>query len=151
MTIMKIQSAITGAFLMVISMTAFGQKFEVPQAVKSAFEQKVPNAEEVEWDFDEDENRWEVEYKIGEDEYESAFDRSADWMETEREMDASELPESIASALDKDYPGYELSELDYVLTPEGEFYEVEIEWEKDGAEEEAELLYTLEGIIVKEE
>jgi hypothetical protein len=72
-------------------------------------------------------------------------------METEREMDASELPESIASALDKDYPGYELSELDYVLTPEGEFYEVEIEWEKDGAEEEAELLYTLEGIIVKEE
>jgi len=134
-----------------MTFTAFGQKTDVPAKVKNAFEQKVSNAKDVEWEYDSEDKVWEVEYEIGKDEFTSAFDENGKWVETEKEIKFSELPEPVKATLKADYSDYEVEEVEFVETPDGKFYEVEVELEKDDKEVEYELLIAPDGKVVKKE
>ena len=139
-------------FVMVLStmtFTACGQNKDVPTKVKKAFEQKAPNAKDVEWEYDSEESLWEVEYEIGKDEFTSAFDDSGNWVETEKEIKFSELPEPVKTTLKSDFSDYEVEEVEFIETPDGKFYEVEVELEKDDKEVEFELLISPDGKVVK--
>jgi hypothetical protein len=137
--------------LITMTFTAYGQKTDVPSNVKKAFEQKVSNAKDVEWEYDSEDKLWEVEYEIGKAEFTSAFDENGKWVETEKEIKFSELPEAVKAALKADYSDYEVEEVEFVETPEGKFYEVEVELEKDDEEVEFELLFSPDGKVVKKE
>jgi predicted small lipoprotein YifL len=134
-----------------MTFTACGQKTDVPAKVKNAFEQKVSNAKDVEWEYDSEDKVWEVEYEIGKDEFTSAFDENGKWVETEKEIKFSELPEPVKATLKADYSDYEVEEVEFVETPDGKFYEVEVELEKDDKEVEYELLIAPDGKVVKKE
>jgi predicted small lipoprotein YifL len=140
--------------VIVFSTTTFpacGQKTDVPSNVKNAFEQKVSNAKDVEWEYDIEDKLWEVEYEIGKTEITSAFDENGKWVETENEIKFSELPEAVKATLKADFSDYEVEEVEYVETPDGKFYEVEVELEKDKKEIEFELLFSPDGKVVKKE
>jgi len=141
-------------FVMVFSImtfTACGQKTDVPSNVKKAFEQKVSNAKDVEWEYDSEDKLWEVEYEMGKAEFTSAFDENGIWVETGKEIKFSELPETVKATLKADYSDYEVEEMEFVETPKGKFYEVEVELEKDDEEVEFELLFSTDGKAVKKE
>lgn len=137
--------------LSTMTFTAYGQKTDVPSSVKKVFEQKVSNAKDVEWEYDGEEKLWEVEYEIGKSEFTSAFDENGKWVETEKEIKFSELPEAIKETLKSDFSDYEVEEIEFVETPEGKFYEVEVELEKDDKEVEFDLLFSPDGKVVKKE
>ncbi|MBD3270561.1 hypothetical protein GF376_03470 [Candidatus Peregrinibacteria bacterium] len=137
--------------LSTMTFTAYGQKTDVPANVKKAFEQKVSNAKDVEWEYDSEDKLWEVEFEIGKAEFTSAFDENGKWVETEKEIKFSELPEGVKATLKADYSDYEVEEVELVEKPEGKFYEVEIELEKDDKELEFELLFSPDGKFIKEE
>jgi hypothetical protein len=140
--------------VIVLSTTTFkacGQKTDVPSNVKKAFEQKVSNAKDVEWEYDNEDKLWEVEYEIGKAEFTSVFDVNDKWVETEKEIKFTELPEAVKATLKADYSDYEVEEVEFVETPEGRFYEVEVELEKDNQELEYELLFSADGKVVKKE
>ncbi len=134
-----------------LTITAFGQKTEVPAKVKKAFEQKVSNAKDVEWEYGNDDKLWEVEYEIGKDEFTSAFDENGKWVETEKEIKFAELTKPVKATLKADYSDYEVEKVEFVETPDGKFYEVEVELEKDGKEVKFELLISPDGKVVKKE
>jgi hypothetical protein len=141
-------------FVMVFSImtfTACGQKPNVPANVKKTFEQKVPDAKDVEWEYDSEDKLWEVEYEMGKAEFTSAFDENGKWVETEKKIKFAELPETVKATLKADYSDYEVEEVEYVETPDGKFYEVEVELEKDDKEVEFELLFSTDGKVVKKE
>jgi hypothetical protein len=137
--------------LSTMTFTASGQKTDIPSNVKKAFEQKVSNAKDVEWEYDNEDKLWEVEYEIGNAEFTSAFDESGKWVETEKEIKFAELPEAVKATLKADYSDYEVEEVEYVEKPDGKFYEVEVELEKDDEEVEFELLFSTDGKVVKKE
>ncbi len=132
-----------------IAFTAYGQNTDVPALVKIAFEQKISNAKDVEWEYDKEDKLWEVEYMIGKDEFTSAFDENGKWEETEKEINFSDLPEPVKASLKADFTDYEVDEVEFVETPDGEFYEVELE--KDNKKEVLELLISPDGKVVKKE
>jgi len=137
--------------LSTMTFTACGQKTDVQSNVKKAFEQKVSNAKDVEWEYDSEDKLWEVEYEIGKAEFTSAFDENGKWVETEKEIKFSELPEAVKATLKADYSDYEVEEVEFVETPKGKFYEGEVELEKDDEEVEFELLFSTDGKEVKKE
>jgi hypothetical protein len=142
---------ISAIIICAMTFTAYGQKTDVPASVKKAFEQKVSNAEDVEWEYDSEDKLWEVEYEISKDEFTSAFDENGKWVETEKEIKFYELPEAVKATLKADYSDYEVEEVEFVETPDGKYYEVEVELEKDDKELEFELTISPDGKVIKKE
>jgi hypothetical protein len=127
------------------------QQPEVPATVKSAFEQSVPKAKDVAWEYDSEDQLWEAEYEIGKDEFTSAFDENGNLVETEQEISYSKLPKPVKATLQADYAGFEMEEAELVQTSDQKLYEVEVEMEKDGKEVEYELLISPDGKVVEKE
>ena len=117
-----------------------------PEAVMSAFNQKFPNAENVEWE-QKDDNIWEAEFDLDGDEVEAEFSGSGEWMETETEIENSELPELISNTVKENYPDHNIDEASYIFRPDFDGYKVEIE----NGQEELAVLLTVEGEIVEVE
>jgi hypothetical protein len=132
-----------------ITFTAFGQKTDVPANVIKAFEQKVSNGKEIEWEYNSEDKLWEVEYEIGRDEFTSAFDENGIWVETEKEMRFSKLPEPVKATLKADYSEYKVEEVEFVESPDGKFYEIEVKLVKNGKELKFEILFSLDGKVIQ--
>lgn len=118
------------------------EKTPVPEAVENAFKAKFPNAEDVEWEREND-NQWEVEFELNDIEYEATFSADGTWLETETEVEEENLPAAVKAALDAKYSDYDLEEIEHVETPTGSFYEMEI----DADDEEFEISIDASGQI----
>ena len=141
-------TAILLGMLGAMSLSAFGQTVTPPKNIIKSFNAKAPSAEEMKWSYDEGENRWEVDYEKDEKECSMAFSRMGDWLETETDMKAKELPEAVLAKIKSDFAKYDVEEVEYVETPEGSFYELEVETKEDGEEKKYELKISPEGKIV---
>ncbi len=124
--------------------TACGQKEDVPEKVRTAFSQKFPNAKRVEWDKEND-SEWEAEFRMNGKAYSADFDNNGTWKETEHKIKRSEILTPVRSTLENEYAGYEIEEAEVLETPEGKFFEIEIE--KD--EHDMEIVFDISGSIVK--
>ena len=101
-------------------------KHGVPEKVKSAFFEKFPDVDKIKWEK-EQENEWEAEFKMQGKEYSATFTSNGDWIETEREIKKSEIPDDIIAVLNKTYRDYEIDEAEMGENQQGNFYEFEIE------------------------
>ena len=111
---------------------------DLPAAVKTAFEQKFPNADDVEWQKEKDGN-WEVEFEIGEEESSAVFTPDGKWLETETEIAMDDLPAPIRAAVQ----GKKIKEVARILRADGStVYEVEV-GKKD-------LMYDAQGKLLPE-
>lgn len=121
-----------------------GSDSEVPQAVKAAFEVRFPDAKNVDWDKENDQE-WEAEFSWKAHDYSSNFSNSGEWKETETEIKPDEVPADIMDLLNNEFPEYELEYSERVESPSGMAYEFGIEV----GEDEYEVLIDSQGKIEK--
>ncbi len=135
-------SVLTGIFFL----TACEQRKDVPQAVKTAFNQKFSNATKVKWE-NEDENEWEAEFRMNGKEYSANFDSKGNWLETEYEIKKSEIPQAILTTIKNEFTRYETEEAEVAENKDGTFYEIKFETD----EKDIEVVFKADGTVVKKE
>ena len=99
--------------------------------VRNAFSEMYPDARDVEWDAEN--GYWVVSFELGTPpnvkECEAWYDVDANWLRTETDLVDSALPQSVKDAIAaSEYASALLSagDVDYVETPDGNFYELEV-------------------------
>lgn len=109
---------------------SYGQNKKVPESVKQTFMEKFPDAGDVEWEYEKDENSWEADFSMNGKEMSADFNQEGQWLETEVEIDLSELPHQIETVLNEhiqsNYPSAAVEEVERIETAQGIFYEIEI-------------------------
>ena len=115
--------------------------------VEAEFNNMFPDATDVEW---EDEGEyWEVSFEMetpeGEVEGEVWFDKDGNWLGTETEISTDALPQYVLDAIAaSEYANAELDdEADYIQTPSGSWYELELECD----DFEVEVMVTEDGTL----
>lgn len=76
------------------------------------------------------------------------FNGANEWVYTEWDVRYRELPETVIQAIETSkYAHYEVDDLSYEQTPQGDWYRVELE--DDRSDREVELLITVDGRILR--
>jgi hypothetical protein len=129
--------------LLAIGIFAFGQK-NVPQPVNKVFSQKYPTAASVKW-ASEETNEWEAEFNLNGREMSASFDNSGNWLESETEIAAKDIPAAVSASLTKDFAGYKINEISILETPDLNGFEVGL---KKG-ETVLEVVFNNAGKVIK--
>ena len=117
------------------------------EAVKDAFAKRFPNTKGIEWSK-ESETEFEAEFKAGGKEQSANFDQSGKWLVTETVIKKADLPQSVQTALTKEFAGYKVEEAEKVETAnDGTQYEVALE----KGELNYEVLFSADGKVLKKE
>jgi hypothetical protein len=117
---------------------------KVPDAVKTAFNNKFPGASGLKW---EKENKTELEanFKMNNADVSANFKLDGSWVETETTIASSELPSAVKNAVDAKYPRAIYERTEKIEKPGKTLYEVNIK--VNGKKKELEL--DPNGVIVK--
>ena len=104
------------------------------KSVRSEFAKMYPDARDVEWEAEA--GYWKVSFETGKapavQDHEAWYDVSGNWIRTETDIVASALPQSVKDALKASkYASAVLSgsDIEYVETPSGNYYEFEVIYE----------------------
>jgi putative PepSY-like beta-lactamase-inhibitor len=117
-----------------------------PAAVQTAFKSKFPTAQKAKWDK-EGEGEWEAEFKMNGKEMSANFKTDGTWVETETEIEESDLPQAVKDAIATLFAGYDAEEAAMVETPDQPTaYEVELE----KGETTVEALFNADGTLLKQ-
>ena len=107
-----------------------------------------PSARDVEWEPDF--GNWKVSFETGNAtnvrDHEAWYDVNGNWLRTETDILPSEMPKAVMDALEaSEYasPYLQIDDVDFVETPEGDFYQVDVKV----AGVEISLDVTVSGII----
>lgn len=121
----------------------------VPDIVKSSFAKKYQDATDIEWEQDDDEegDNWEVEYEIKSKEYSSLFDKNGKWIQTETEINISDLPSNAKATITKKFKNFKIIEVESLEDTSGNFYVIKI---KNG-KKEMEVTTNLKGEFIRQE
>lgn len=99
---------------------------ELPAAVTDYIRQHYPQARLV--DIERERNGIEVEILDGRTPRELIFSAAGEWLSTRTEVRQSEVPAAVLDALRaSDYASWEIDDIDLILTPDGEWYEFDLE------------------------
>ena len=140
---------LTVLFCMILVVATHAQKSkeETPAAAKSAFAAKYPTAQKVKWSVEKP-GEFEVEFTLNKVESSALFDAAGKFLESETEINKSELPQTAQTILAKDFAGYKLDELEKSTDAKGvTTYEMEAKKGKL----ELELCFDAEGKLVSKE
>ena len=131
---------------LVLGVSAMNQKDKkIPVAAKSEFAVKFPTAQKVKWSLEKP-GEFEAEFILNSVETSALFDAKGTLLETETEINESELPQAVKSTLAKDFTGYKLDEIERVTDMKGTVtYEMEVAKGK----EKQEVTFDMAGMIVK--
>lgn len=131
------------AFVLVIS-CAFAMT--PPKAVKDSFDKKFPTASKITWGK-EAAKEWEAEFTFEGSKISANFYEDGTWLETEKEIKATNLPVAVAAAIKKNYQGWAVAEADKTETSKhGTIYEADL---KKGTLKKS-VAYKEDGTPVKE-
>ena len=129
--------------ILLVSFTVFAQETKVPKAVKDSFSKLYPKVTDVKWDK-EGATEFEAGFKENGTDVSVVFDEKGNLKETETAIQISELPKSAASFVEKNYPGFKISEAAKIISAKDEVtFEAEIT--KDKVKKD--LLFDLKGNI----
>nr|WP_302986656.1 PepSY-like domain-containing protein [uncultured Alistipes sp.] len=117
----------------------------LPQGVQSYLSQHYPDARVVDTEFER--GVYEVEIVDGRTVRELRFDADGNWLETRTEVRVSSLPAAVLDAVrTSQYGSWQIEDADLVQTPDGEWYEVELE--EPRTDREARLRVRADGTIL---
>ncbi len=99
------------------------QDDELPAKVNEAFNLKYPKAKNVYWDLED--NNYKIEFEIFPDTYTAFFSETGKWFETAKIISDPDIPEKAVTAINKEYPDFEIYYSEYVENQKGEkFYRI---------------------------
>ncbi|MBV9961566.1 MAG: PepSY-like domain-containing protein [Parafilimonas sp.] len=114
----------------------------VPSAVKTAFEKNFPNTTVKKWD--KEDGNYEANFSKDGKTMSATFDAAGKWLETETDINVSELPKAVADYVQTNYKGASIKEAAIISNPtSSKMYEAEVKG-KD-------LLFDENGKFLKEE
>ena len=134
---------ITAVGLTLLLVHACDADKKVPEKVKTSFEQKFPDAKNIEWAMEND-TEWEAEFTMNGVEYSSNFTVAGEWTETEFEIKITELPEAVQIVLNSNYSDYNIEGIESSETKEGVVYEIALE----KGENNVELSISKDGVVL---
>lgn len=97
--------------------------FQVPSAVQSAFNSRFPG-QAAKWELDR--NLYNAEFWKNGQEVDAWFQTDGTWIRTETDV-VGPLPDAVQAYLTTHYPTYVLDDADWIETPAGSYYELELE------------------------
>ena len=101
---------------------AFAQKETVPAVVKAEFAKKYPDAQRVKWE--KEETNFEAEFRLENEEMSAVFDAKGNQLETEKEIQVSQLPAAVQAYMKKE--GKKIKEAAEITNASGvRYYEAE--------------------------
>jgi tRNA U38,U39,U40 pseudouridine synthase TruA len=104
---------------------------KVPASVMNAFKAKFPSATNVKWEMEKS-KEYEAEFKLSGAEYSANFNQEGKWLETEIEIEESQLPMAVSQAISKDFAGFKVDEAEKTETSDNKtFYEVDVTKNKE--------------------
>ena len=96
----------------------------VTEAVHNAFQNLYPQVQPYDWEI---EGAYiKAEFYSDKAHAEAYFTPEGTWVRTETDFRGT-LPEAVTAYLTTNYPDYTVDEVDWVETPNGNYYEVELE------------------------
>ncbi|MEG2069812.1 MAG: PepSY-like domain-containing protein, partial [Bacteroidales bacterium] len=99
----------------------------IPASIQQYLTTHHPNARIIE--FDQEVNHYEIEIIDGQIPKEIWFDLSGTWLSTSTEIHINQLPAAVTVAIqNSQYAHYEIEEADFLETPNGNYYQVELEY-----------------------
>lgn len=98
---------------------------EVPQAITSAFKKDNAKATDVEWKRDMD--NYKVEFDIGRMEHEIWYNASGEVIKREQDISKADLPKAVRNAIDSEYPGFRIDDVEMNWKNNETTYRVELE------------------------
>lgn len=121
--------AVIGAVLSTLMLNACNkasntQSTQVPASVQSAFAAKYPGVTPT---WASQPYGYEAIFKKNGIEYEAEFSKDGRWLETEYEVPENQFSTLVLNRVKKEYPGYKITKREIELTPQGTFYEIEVE------------------------
>ena len=98
------------SFLLTVSVCT-AQKISadmVPEPVKSGFVNKYPSITKIVWE--KEKGNYEANFKMNKKEFEATFDSTGNWIKTAMEIEVSDLPQIIVTAINKEFPDAKFKE-----------------------------------------
>ena len=123
------------------------KKDETPVAAKTAFATQFPKAQKVKWSVEKP-GEYEAEFVMNGVESSAVFDARGKFIESETEIKGSELPQNVKSAIDKDFAGYKLDEIEKATDAKGA---VSYEMEATKGNDKLEICFNSNGQLLKKE
>ena len=98
----------------------------IPDAVKTAFQTKFPNAKKVKWEKEKT-NKFEASFKLDRKEVSALYLTDGKLIEVETEIFDTELPKPVSESLNKKYPNIKISEVSKIERSDNSIvYEAEL-------------------------
>lgn len=121
-------------------------KFAPESVVTKAFDSKYPDARQVSWENEAGYAK--AEFHTGSYEAEAWFDPQGNWMLTETDLPYEALPQALKSSFEaSQYAQWKVDDADMLERPDaGTIYVLDVE----NGEQEVDLHYTEEGILIRE-
>lgn len=114
--------------VMLTAASANAQKIQdkdVPATVKTALQNKYPQAKELKWE--KENGNYEAEFEVSETDYSVLLDASGNILETEIEIKLDELPANAKEYVSKNHSGQKIKEAAKITDAKGTItYEAEI-------------------------
>ena len=116
---------------------------DVQAVLKSFISQKYPGAVIMDTEYDDGEIEVEIVHEWrGKDVY---FSKDNVWLRTEWDVRKSELPAAVMNQLNVSYPSWEIDDAEYVETPSGAWFVIELE----KGEAEVDVKIAEDGTIIR--
>ena len=121
----------------------------VPQEAQRAFAEKYPSATQVEWETKS--GYYVADFHDNSYEASAWFSPDGVWHMTETDIPFACLPELVKSAFEQsEYMSWTVDDVDKLERPDMEtIYIIEVEKKSQGSEQEMDLYYSAEGILIK--
>lgn len=120
---------------------------KVPAPVTAAFKSKFPDAAKVKWEI-ENKNEYEAEFELKGSEMSTSYDPSGKWLQTETDIQVTELPSAVTASIHKDFPDHKINEASKISSLKyGTCYEAEVQKGK----EQLDIVFSAEGKLLSKE
>lgn len=120
------------------------ERDEVPAAVLEAFTASHPNVTDVDWE-PEDDGTYEVEFEFQDAEFAERYRADGQLIESATELDEQQLPVAVMQSIARQYPDYEIEDVDQLTSADGRIsYRIELE----GDDLEMDVIFNADGSLV---
>lgn len=113
---------------------------KVPSVVQNTIQWKFANAVDIEWE--KKSNFYEAEFDIANIDYKAHIDAAGKLIVYKMDMNVTELPAAIATAISSEHPGYKIDDAEKLEKDGTTYYQVELD--AKGKKDEM-LVFTVDG------